>query len=82
MSLFHLAVSVTSGRKAGIIICSGGQPSRGAKASCNLSPDQVDVMAQVIHLVRESKRKMNFAEIVLDALNLSLFVDQLFVACD
>jgi hypothetical protein len=34
-------------------------------------------MAQVIHLVRESKRKMNFAEIVFDAFNLSLFVEQL-----
>jgi hypothetical protein len=39
-------------------------------------------MTQVIHLVRESKRKMNFAELILDAFNLSLFVDQLFVAGD
>ena len=40
------------------------------------------MMTQIVHLVRESKRKMNFAEVVLDAFNLSLFVDQLFVACD
>ena len=38
------------------------------------------MMTQIVHLVRESKRKMNFAEI--DAFNLSLFVEQLFVTRD
>jgi hypothetical protein len=38
------------------------------------------MMAQVIHLVREGQWKVHFAEIILDAFNLSLFVKQLLVA--
>jgi hypothetical protein len=50
------------------------------QARLNLSPNNVDVTTQIVHLVREIERKLYFAKSLLYALDLGLFVDQMPVA--
>jgi hypothetical protein len=50
------------------------------QARFNLSSNNVDVTAQIVHLVPEIKWKLHFAKSILDALDLGLFVDQMPVA--
>jgi uncharacterized membrane protein len=50
------------------------------QARLNLSPNNVDVTTQIVHLVREIERKLYFAKGLLYALDLGLFVDQMPVA--
>ena len=56
----------------------GGDAPIGVKARFKLSPNNVDVAAQIVHLVREIERKLYFANGILDAFDLSLFVEQIF----
>ena len=55
----------------------GGDAPIGVQARFNFSPNNVDVTTQVVHLVREIERKLYFAEGILYAFDLGLFVDQM-----
>jgi len=57
-----------------------GDAPIGVQARFNLSPNNVDVTAQIVHLVQEIERKLYLAKRLLDALDLGLFVDQMPVA--
>jgi len=46
---------------------------------CNLASNNVDVAAQIIDLIGERERKTDVTDSVLNALNLGLFFDQMFV---
>ena len=48
----------------------------------NLSPDDIDVTAQIVHMIREGQRKMDVAHGVLNAVEFGLFFRQVFVAPD
>ena len=43
------------------------RPSQGVGTGCNLSPDDINVTAQIVHVIREGQRKTDMAHGVLNA---------------
>jgi hypothetical protein len=58
---------------------SAGARPQGVGTGCNLSPDDIDVTAQIVHVIREGQRKPEMAHGVLNAVEFGLFLGQIFV---
>jgi len=56
-----------------------GRARQCALPECDLPPNDVDVTAQVIHLIGEGQREADMADGILDAVDLGLLLGQVFV---
>src|SRR5262245_56309094 len=54
------------------------RPSQGIGTRCNLSPNDIDVTAQIVHVIREGQWKTDMAHSVLNAVEFGLFLSQVF----
>ena len=55
------------------------RPSQGVGTGCNLSPNDIDVTAQIVYVIREGQRKPKMAHGVLNTVEFGLFLGQVFV---
>ena len=65
--------------QSGQLNYSAGARPQGVRTGCNLSPDDIDMTAQIVHVIREGQRKTDMAHGVLNAVELGLFFRQVFI---